>query len=343
MVKFFDIRDITTVQRLSASGHPLAYETVAVEGINTFIDALRSYLSAGYDRNVALVSHDEHGKCNAFGIMDVAGNAGVIEFMAPKPDDEDMIETWAELAEAFAMHAGEKGCHVVLAEVPAGGNEHESLARAGFLNVIHQNICKLTKLAAVGDSLAAATVREAEKSDDPAIKILAMRVVPKILQRTDLNADLSRIAHRSDRGFVVLQDQEMVGYLSFRQGRRGIGMRVLFKPDLDLDSIVLPAMLFAIHQLLPNGNKSEKSIYCSLPSYLSWVQPVLDALGFVYVTTNMLMVKNTTARITQPVWSTQPNKVRGRRLAQSGENAVKSDGTHVTISSSLDEDDGSAQ
>ena len=318
------------MQRLSASGHPLAYETVAVEGINTLIDALRSYLSAGYDRNVALVSHDEHGKCNAFGIMDVAGNAGVIEFMAPKPDDEDMIETWAELAEAFVMHAGEKGCHVVLAEVPASSNEHESLARAGFSNAIHQNVCKLTKLAVANDLSCAATVREAEKSDDPAIKILAMRVVPKILQRTDLAADLSRIAHRSDRGFVVLQDQEMIGYLSFRQGRRGIGMQVLFKPDLDLETIVLPAMLYAINQLLPTGNKSEKTVYCSLPSYLSWVQPALDTLGFVYVTTNMLMVKNTTARITQPVWSAQPNKVRGRRLAQSGENAVKSDGVTMT-------------
>lgn len=330
MVKFFDILDIATVQRLSASGHPLAYETVAVEGINTLIDAMRSYLSAGYDRNMALVNHDEHGKCTAFGIMEMLGSVGVMEFMAPKPDDEEMIETWADLAEAFVTHASEKGGQVVLAEVPAESNEHEALLRAGFSNLVHQQVSKLTKMLGNNNVACAATVREVEKSDDPAIKILTMRVVPKLLQRTDLDHDLSRMAHRSDRGFGVWQDQELVGHISFRHGRRGWGLQVLFRPDLDLDTVVMPALSFAIYQVLPSPNKGDKPVYCSLPSYQSWVQPALNVLGFGLVASNMLMAKNTTARVTQPVWSAQPSKVRGRRLAQSGENAVKSDGLTMT-------------
>jgi hypothetical protein len=51
-----------------------------------------------------------------------------------------------------------------------------------------------------------------------------------------------------------------------------------------------------------------------VPSYQSWLLPVLDELGFMHVTSNAIMVKHLTARVRQPVWSIQPSAAHTRLI-----------------------------
>jgi hypothetical protein len=325
LVKTFDIREIATIQRLSASGYPLAYETVAVEGINTIIDALRSYLSGGLDRNVALVNLDDQGKCSAFGIMSMVGKCGVLEFIAPKPDDDEMVKSWAELSEAFVTAAGERGAYIVVAETPIDSNETNALAKAGFSPAIHQHVLKLINVSqeqSHSQFVQPFEMREEKKDDEPHIRVLAMRVVPKILQRADISTDVSRLGHRTDRGYVIFHEQECVGHISFRNGRRGYGLQLLFRQEVLTAESLQRCIDFALKQF---ANKADKPVYCVLPSYSSWLYDVLSELGFVLISENVLMIKNTTARIAQPVWSEQFVLIRGGKLIKTGDKSVNSD------------------
>ena len=126
-------------------------------------------------------------------------------------------------------------------------------------------------------------------------------MVPKILQKADGGIDLTRLTHHTDCGFVLMHEQEPYGHISFQVGRRGFGMRATFRHEAE--DLAEPALQYALANLC---DKSRRPVYCMVPSYQSWMLPILDNLGFTHITSSMIMVKHTTARVRQPVWSVQP-------------------------------------
>jgi len=134
-----------------------------------------------------------------------------------------------------------------------------------------------------------------------------MRVAPRILQQGDGATDLTRLMHRTDCGFILMRNQEPMAHISLQQGRRGLGMRVLFRHEAE--ELAEPALQYALSNLC---DQSRRPVYCMVPSYQSWLLPVLDKLGFIHITSNMIMVKHTTARVRQPVWSVQPNQAHSK-------------------------------
>ena len=57
---------------------------------------------------------------------------------------------------------------------------------------------------------------------------------------------------------------------------------------------------YALHRL---SKRKRAPVYCTVRAYQSWVLPVLDELGFSHITSTVLMVRHTAARVHQPVWS----------------------------------------
>lgn len=309
MIRPFDIRDVSVVQRLTPLARPLACELVAVDGVNPLREAMRSYVSGGRDHAVVLVERDADHGVEAFGMMYVLPNfdetndgAGqrraALVLMAPHAQSDELVEAWMYLAQEFASEAAQRGVHHIVAEAPEAGGECDALQGAGFAPLIQQDVLKLATFPDPESAPDVPGLREQTKDDDPLIRALHMRAAPKMTYQAELSFDLLRETHRMDRGYVLMRANELVGHVSLRQGRRGFGMQALFRPEVEGDAA--PMLRHALANLLEG---SRRPVYVTVRQYQSWLLPVLDELGFVHVTSTTLMVRHTAARVHQPVWS----------------------------------------
>ena len=308
MIRPFDIRDVSVIQRLTALARPLACELVAVDGVSPIRDAMRATMSGGRDHAVVLVERDAVHDLDAFGIMYVLPNANgdddhsrrgaALVMMAPHPQTDELCEAWMYLAQEFASEAAQRGVHHIVAEVPESGGEFEALTGAGFAPLIQQDVLKLALKLDPDAAPQVPGLREQTKDDDPQIKMLHLRSAPKMTYQAEVSFDLVRATHRMDRGFVLIRNNELIAHVSVRQGRRGYGMQALFRPETEADA--KPMLQYALSHLL---EKNPKPVYVTVRHYQSWLLPILDELGFTHMTSTMLMVRHTTARVTQPVWS----------------------------------------
>lgn len=318
MIRQFDIRDVSVVQRLSPLGQALAYEPVAVEGISPLPEALRSYAAGGIDNRLVMVRRVREPEVEAFGMLqmmsDDAGESpsprrfGALLYIAPTPHDEAVAAAWIDLVQAMVSQAAERGAVHVIAEAPAEGYELGALQIAGFSPLVHQDIMKLARIPEELEPVEVNGLREQRDADDPLLKLLAMRTVPKPIQKAGSSTDLTRSMRRVDCGFVLFEQGELVGHVAFRRGRRGYGMHTMFLHAAE--SLAEGMLTHALSRLC--GRSHKRPVYCTIPSYQSWMLPPLDRLGFSHVTSNVLMIRHTAATVQQPVWSIDAKTVPGR-------------------------------
>lgn len=316
-LRHFDLRDIGTVQRLSTQGRALAYEPAASDGILPLREAMRAYVSAGYDKTVALIRRDQAAKeLDAFGLMELipahsqqrARYASML-FMSPSPRTEDQLNAWAELMDMFVTIAMDLGALCIVAEVAEGSSEANALQRIGFNHLIHHDIMKLGALPVEMEAAEVIGLRSQQDADEAHIRLLSMRIVPKLIQKEEGTTDLTRLTHRIDCGFMLMRNQEPLANVSIRQGRRGYVMQPLFRPEAE--DLAEPALRYILANLC---DRNRKPVYCMVPTYQSWLLPVLDVLGFTHITSNAIMVKHTTARVRQPVWAIKAARANGNLI-----------------------------
>jgi len=311
-VRPFEIRDVSVIQRLAPLAYPLACELVAVDGVNPLREAVRAYLSAGRDHAVVLVARSPHHDLDAFGMMYVLpavngegnGHDGAAQrraaliMMSPRAQSDALVETWMHLAQEFAVEATQRGVHHIVAEAPETGGEAEALQAAGFVPLIQQDVLKLAALPSLNALPDVVGLREQTRDDEPLIRALHLRAAPKMTYQAEVSFDLLRITHNVDRGLVLIRDGELIAHVSVRQGRRSYGMRMLFRPEAE--SLAQPMLCLALARLFPH---LRRPVYLTLRHYQSWLLPVLDDLGFVHLSSTLLMVRHTAARVQHPVWS----------------------------------------
>jgi hypothetical protein len=309
MIRPFDIRDVSVVQRLTALARPLACELVAVDGVNPLRDAMRAYMSGGRDHAIVLIERDYDHDVEAFGLMYILPSANngtaqqrraALVMMAPHAQTDELVEAWMYLAQEFASEAAQRGVHHIVAEVPEASGEAEALQGAGFAALIPQDVLKLANKLDEEDAPEVNGLREQTKDDEPLIKALHLRTAPKMTYQAEVSFDLLRATHRMDRGFVLMRASELIGHVSVRQGRRGYGMQALFRPEAEDEAKSM--LQYALSRL---QKYERKPVYVTVRHYQSWLLPLLDELGFMHMTSTMLMVRHTAARVHQPVWSSQ--------------------------------------
>jgi hypothetical protein len=312
MVRPFEIRDVNVIQRLAPLAYPLACELVAVDGINPLREAVRAYLSGGRDHAVVLVARSPQHELEAFGLMyvlsptsgDGDGHDGAayrraaLILMSPRAQSDAQVEAWMHLAQEFAVEATRRGVHHIVAEAPETGGEAEALHASGFVPLIQQDVLKLAASPGLNAPSQVSGLREQTRDDEPLIRALHLRAAPKMTYQAEVSFDLLRATHGPERGLVLVHDGELVAHVSVRQGRRSYGMRVLFRPEVE--SMAQPVLSYALARLLP---RTRRPVYLTLRHYQSWLLPVLDDLGFVHLSSTLLMMRHTAARVQQPVWT----------------------------------------
>jgi hypothetical protein len=327
MIRPFDIRDVGAVQRLTPYARPLACELVAVDGIMPLREAMRAYMSGGRDHAVVLMERDSKHNLDAFGLMHVLpeihhhdnhhehdnGNPqqkrAALVMMAPHAQSEELVEAWMYLAQEFASEAAQRGVHHIVAEAPEAGGEAEALHGAGFVPLIPQDVLKLAgRLEAAPAPELPAGMREQTRDDEPLIRALHIRVAPKMTYQAEVTFDMLRATHRAEKGVVLERHNELAGHVSMRQGRRGYGMHVQFRQEAEEDAHIM--LQYALSRL---AQRERLPVYVTVRQYQSWLLPILDGLGFVHMSSTILMMRHTAARVHQPVWSASPELAAAKK------------------------------
>jgi hypothetical protein len=131
-----------------------------------------------------------------------------------------------------------------------------------------------------------------------------MRSAPKITYQAEITSDLLRATTQSDEGWLLEHESEVVGYVCIREGRRGHGLQLMFRPKAE--EMAKPMLLHVLQRI---RRRRRGPVYCTVRAYQSWLLPILDELGFNHITSTMLMVRHTAARVHTPVWAGVPEAV----------------------------------
>lgn len=309
MIRPFDLRDVSLIQRLAGQARPLALEWVAVEGVSPLREAMRAYLSRGHDGTVVLVERSPAHGVEAFGLMQTSATSGepsdgshprgaVIVMMSPRPDTHEYVEAWGYLVHEFVVEAAARGLHHIVAEAAEGSSEWLALHAASFAPLIQQDVLKLSP----GRSLEAAPhvpgLREQTKDDEPGVRALHARLAPKMTYHAELSFDALGASTRRDHGFVFVHGSEMLAHIAIHQGRRGYGLQLRFRPEAEPFAESILRCVLAHHT-----RHAQRPVYVTVRQHHSWLLPILDRLGFTHIASNVLMVRHIARHVQQPVWS----------------------------------------
>ncbi|MFN3704569.1 MAG: hypothetical protein ACK4WM_01030 [Thermoflexales bacterium] len=308
MTRPFDIRDVGLLQRLAATARPLACWAAAVDGLYPLREAMRAYVSAGRDAAVVLVdraaSSSEDG---AFGMMQMLPTSephqsttnptprwAVLTMLGAQSQGEARLESWERILLGLVAEAAQRGVHHIVTESPESGPEWEALQAAGFVPLLQQDLLKVSlPLEGGGHAGELPGLREQGKDDEPLIRLLHQRIAPKMTYPAEAALD-QFVGHHLRRGWLLTRNNELVAYAAVHQGRRGYGLQLLFRPEAEEDARSMLEHCLA---------RLRGSAYVTVRHHHSWLLPVLDQLGFVHLTSTVLMVRHVAAKVQQPVWS----------------------------------------
>ena len=310
MIRSFDLRDVSVVQRLHGQGRPLSTHMVMAGGINPLRDAMRGYVAGALDHMICLVERDTEHNVEAFGLMHVLPDESDAEIarqrgaalvlMAPAPTTAALAGAWVYLIQELAAVASERGAHHIVADVQEGSVEAGILQSAGFAALLSQDLLKLTRSPEKGMAHPLPEgARLATRDDDPQIRLLHLRCAPKMTLQAERTCDALFNSMRLHKSWVLLRNNEVVGYIGTWHGRRGRVLQCLFRPDAEGEADGMLRHVLSVE-------KYGRPTYCCLRHYQNALLPVLAGQGFMNLGSTILMMRHTAVHIRQPVWSKVP-------------------------------------
>jgi hypothetical protein len=234
--------------------------------------------------------------------------AGVATSVAGDPDDRDMLigqlnynrgERSARISyllpfdvctaysvmslfDGLAVEAGRMGALNLLAELDETSPAFETLRRAGLSVFGWQRIWKLPF---DNDSYTgeASPWQDAQSIDEIPIRSLFQCLVPPLSQGID------PLPNHRTRGMVYRQGGELMGYIEFTAGPRGIYLNPLIHPDVENVDRLLTSLAPRLAPLLL------RPVYMAVKFYQAWLEPSLEQLQGEVAPRQALMVKRLAA------------------------------------------------
>ena len=136
--------------------------------------------------------------------------------------------------------------------------------------------------------------RAAAPADETAITSLYLNLVPALVQQVEPPP----VRHSHD--LVHCHQGELLGYLSFDSGPRGIWIQPYFHPGAEDPDRLLGALLSDLE------DRRQRPLYVCVRSYQSWMTAPLHTLGFEALTDQAVMVKRLAVSIRQPQLAVLP-------------------------------------
>lgn len=298
MIRSFDWRDLPLLHRIRDRGLCLDSQLAFTRGPNVLQYALLDMLGPGRTAHT-FVARPGGQASIAQVLLPPGRNVAHIAFVGPAEMLED--SRGAEMLDAMARAGAEHGAHGLIAEVDEHSPAFESLRRFGFAIYSRQRIWRLLADSAPTASAGSPSAedvadlwRAAVPADEPAIASLYLNLVPALVQQVEPPPT------RHSRDLVHWRQGEMLGYLSFDGGPRGVWVQPYFHPAAEDPDRLLGALLSDL------DDRRQRPLYICVRSYQSWMTAPLHTLGFEALTDQAVMVKRLAVSIRQPQLAVLP-------------------------------------
>ncbi len=296
-IRPFDWRDLLLLQRLQGQGQILDYKRAGVDGIFPLRDALHNYLPLwGGARRTLVIA----GK-NAFVqyICHKDSKRVRLTYLVPEPAQD--ADCWIDLLEQLTEAVGKQGMYHIVTEARHDGPELELLQRIGFGVFTRQVLCRRESPLLKSAPPPLAGLRPWRSTDDWGLRLLHTNVVPQLAQQIEAPVADALAPSRWPQRLVLERDGEILACLVGRVGRVGSALRLLINPQASAHAEALIQ-----HGLATLNRAPEQPVYCRVRRYANWLQAPLEACGFEPLTSTLLLVKHTVARVITPAWNRLP-------------------------------------
>lgn len=291
MIRPFDWRDLPLLHRVRHRGLCLDSQLTYTRGPNVLQFALLDMLNPG--RTAHTFVSRPGGQAAIGQVVLPPGRSGAhIAFLSPAEILED--SHGAEMLDAMARAGAEHGAHSLIAEVDEHSPAFECLRRFGFAIYSRQRIWRLpvgpvpaARAGEPGADDGAALWQPASSSDELAISSLYLNLVPALVQQVEPPPT------RHGRDLVHWRQGELLGYLSFDGGPRGVWVQPYFHPGAEDPDRLLGALLTDLE------DRRQRPLYVCVRSYQSWMTAPLHALGFEALADQAVMVKRLAVSVRQ--------------------------------------------
>lgn len=283
--------DLLTVRRLVEQSLPLDMVAALASGIGGVEDAALSAVPlTDLGAPTYILRNGNGGYIGQFQHR-LGDQIAQLSFLAPEPREGDCRD-WAQFLEAIVNRAGQRGAHLICAEVEEDHPALVAFRMAGF--AVYSRQVLLRRDPAPIREVPRASLRPAMDGDSFAITLLRANTVPRLLHQADLLPDVTT-------GLVYERDGTIAGYLAVMEGKRGVVIKPYFHPEVyDQAAAVMEAALAYIPRA------AELPVYVYARAYQDWLRGVLEQVGFLPWAHQALLVKYTVVRVERSETATAP-------------------------------------
>ncbi|MGA2111872.1 MAG: hypothetical protein ABSG98_06950 [Anaerolineales bacterium] len=263
MIRLFELRDLGSLYRLAGQGICLDTRAAFTQEAHPLQWAVWGRLLPG-TRTRTLFWEGPEGAM-AFAQMHQGNGSPLARLTYLTPREIIASAQATDVIEGALAEAGRSGAHHLLAEAEEGSELFGFLRRQCFGVYARQELWRQDQaLSPAGEF--PGILRPEFPSDQPQCHALCLAVVPGLVQQVEA-------APWPERGWVLVQEGELVGYFRLFPGDRGAWVEPFFHPAA---RGVAEAMQSLLCSLRP---RPERPVYVCVRSYQDWLGPILQHAG----------------------------------------------------------------
>lgn len=199
------------------------------------------------------------------------------------------------LLEGLIAEAGQRGAHMLIAEVDEQSTVFELLRHAGFAIFARQRIWHIQRPPVEAPASISSQWRTATPEDRNALHHLYINLIPPLVQQVDPDPFAN-----NHRFWVHCHNGDLVAILDVTRGPLGVRLQPYFHPAVQ-----------SIQSLLTNflaryGAAAQTDLYVCVRSYQGGFAMPLQELGFSPCSDQAVMVRRLTAAVHQNVPASLP-------------------------------------
>ena len=212
--------------------------------------------------------------------------------LAPGLEPGGDNSAWLALLDAMTAAAGQRGAHLLSAEVDEHQALFETMRVAGFSIYARQEIWQRRPEDAPHLMVDAVDLIVEQPRDAQGIQLLYGNVVPRLVQPV-----AEPPAHSV--GLVYRKQERVEGHVAVSEGRGGIFLSPCLHPDVFSEA---PAILAAAIEHARHSG-ARVPVYVAVRRYQDWLEDALVDLGFVPWTRQAVMLRHIAAGVRHPAFA----------------------------------------
>ena len=208
--------------------------------------------------------------------------------LEPRADNS----AWLALLDAMTAAAGQRGAHLLSAEVDEHQALFETMRIAGFSIYARQEIWQRRPEEVPRLMMDAVDLTVAQERDTQGIQLLYGNIVPRLVQPV-----AEPPAHSV--GLVYRKQERVEGHVAVSEGRKGIYLSPCLHPDVFSEAAAILAA--AIDHA--RRSSARVPVYVAVRRYQDWLEDALVDLGFVPWTRQAVMLRHIAAGVRQTAFA----------------------------------------